>query len=292
MQQRQFQFHRSDGEPLAIKLACRAPPEEQAGRTLTWQIGGGKDSGAESPEPSANAVGGAEGAPPAAPDLIGLDIWPASIALCRYLAAHPQLVEGVDVLELGAGGQHSASCRSSVLWSHGFDREWPSRFIASPAERCACSARLSNVEWLAALQAWVWWASLPRRWAPAPCCSPITSPRCGGTLQLAGWGCGGAGVSALLALKRHWCLDMPVLRERCGGRYDAVRQGPTLVPCPAGAGPPHQQRRPERPAAAVLLLAARLARPCRGAGGWATGALAPRAGGRRAVCLGSCPALH
>jgi hypothetical protein len=38
-----------------------------------------------------------------APDLIGLDIWPASIALCRYLAAHPHLVARQHVLELGAG---------------------------------------------------------------------------------------------------------------------------------------------------------------------------------------------
>ncbi len=36
-------------------------------------------------------------------DLIGLDLWPASVALCRYLAAHPQIVLKEAVVELGAG---------------------------------------------------------------------------------------------------------------------------------------------------------------------------------------------
>ena len=36
-------------------------------------------------------------------DLIGLDLWPASVALCRYLAAHSQIVSGEAVMELGAG---------------------------------------------------------------------------------------------------------------------------------------------------------------------------------------------
>ncbi|PRW20580.1 hypothetical protein C2E21_8960 [Chlorella sorokiniana] len=37
------------------------------------------------------------------PDLIGLDVWPASIALCNYLSAHASLVAGAAVCELGAG---------------------------------------------------------------------------------------------------------------------------------------------------------------------------------------------
>lgn len=37
------------------------------------------------------------------PDLIGLDVWPASIALCRFLAATPALAAGASVCELGAG---------------------------------------------------------------------------------------------------------------------------------------------------------------------------------------------
>jgi len=36
-------------------------------------------------------------------DLIGLDLWPASVALCRYLAAHAEIVAGAAVMELGAG---------------------------------------------------------------------------------------------------------------------------------------------------------------------------------------------
>ena len=37
------------------------------------------------------------------PDLIGLDVWPASIALSQYLSATPALVAGAAVCELGAG---------------------------------------------------------------------------------------------------------------------------------------------------------------------------------------------
>ena len=37
------------------------------------------------------------------PDLIGLDIWPAAVALCQYLARWPALVAGAAVCELGAG---------------------------------------------------------------------------------------------------------------------------------------------------------------------------------------------
>lgn len=37
------------------------------------------------------------------PDLLGLDIWPASLHLCEYIAANPALVAGATVLELGAG---------------------------------------------------------------------------------------------------------------------------------------------------------------------------------------------
>lgn len=40
---------------------------------------------------------------PSKPDLLGLDIWPAAFELCTYLAAHPSLVLGSTVAELGAG---------------------------------------------------------------------------------------------------------------------------------------------------------------------------------------------
>lgn len=38
-----------------------------------------------------------------APDHLGLDIWPAALELCTYLSRHPELVSGVDIIELGAG---------------------------------------------------------------------------------------------------------------------------------------------------------------------------------------------
>ena len=43
-------------------------------------------------------------------DLIGLDVWPASIALCNYLAAHAGLVAGATVCELGAGARVGLCC--------------------------------------------------------------------------------------------------------------------------------------------------------------------------------------
>ena len=37
------------------------------------------------------------------PDLLGLDVWPAALELCTYLATNPSLVAGHAVIELGAG---------------------------------------------------------------------------------------------------------------------------------------------------------------------------------------------
>jgi predicted nicotinamide N-methyase len=37
------------------------------------------------------------------PDMLGLDVWPGAVALAQYLAAQPQLVEGKQIQELGAG---------------------------------------------------------------------------------------------------------------------------------------------------------------------------------------------
>ena len=42
------------------------------------------------------------------PDLIGLDVWPAAVALCTYLAARPHLASGAAVCELGAGALKTA----------------------------------------------------------------------------------------------------------------------------------------------------------------------------------------
>ncbi|KAL4424743.1 hypothetical protein ABPG77_000086 [Micractinium sp. CCAP 211/92] len=149
MRQRRFEFRCSKGEPLAVTLTCRAPPEEQAGRTLTWQIGDRKyeDNGAS--EQPAEAGSSIEGAPPAAaPDLIGLDIWPASIALCRYLAAHPQLTEGLEVLELGAGmglvGLLAAALGASAVLLTDYEPEVLSHLASNAAlnglqRRCSCA---------------------------------------------------------------------------------------------------------------------------------------------------------
>ncbi|PSC67978.1 lysine methyltransferase METTL21B [Micractinium conductrix] len=108
--QRRFEF--GGPQPTAVTLLCREPPEAQAGKTLTWQLAGPAAPPAGKPNEQSVGSGGARGsgscaaaapAPATHPDLIGLDIWPASIALGRYLSAHRQLVAGQAVLEVGAG---------------------------------------------------------------------------------------------------------------------------------------------------------------------------------------------
>ena len=119
MQQRRFDFA---GE-RSVSVLCREPPESQASRTLTWQLEEGEppDAAAAAKQhapaavsAAATATGTATGPAAAAdPDLIGLDIWPASLALCRYLVAHPELVVDQRVVELGAGGCCSGAHISS-----------------------------------------------------------------------------------------------------------------------------------------------------------------------------------
>lgn len=78
-----------------IRVACRESPEELGRLTLTLQN--------DDPCADQQLQQGAQGDVSAAADLIGLDLWPAAVAVCQYLAAHPQLVAGLDALELGAG---------------------------------------------------------------------------------------------------------------------------------------------------------------------------------------------
>ena len=133
MQQRRFEF--GGPQPTAVTLLCREPPEAQAGKTLTWQLAGPAAPPAGKPNEQSVGSGGARGsgscaaaapAPATHPDLIGLDIWPASIALGRYLSAHRQLVAGQAVLEVGAGAR--------VRWRRGVRHEhWCGVHVALPA---------------------------------------------------------------------------------------------------------------------------------------------------------------
>lgn len=130
MQQRTFAFQGSGptAAQAEVRLWCREPPEAQAGKTLTWQLDSGDASGGQQPPDGAPPPAAAAAAQPAAagsnvapqedPDLIGLDIWPASIALCRYLANHPEVVAGQQVVELGAGALPSFVGICSTLHVH------------------------------------------------------------------------------------------------------------------------------------------------------------------------------
>ena len=166
MQQRKFDF---PGE-CSVSLLCREPPEAQAGRTLTWQLDGESrsDAGAAAKQPAAGeeAGGAAAATAPAAagaadPDLIGLDIWPASIALCRYLAAHPELVVDQRVVELGAGGCCRPARTSSTLSCAAAAPAPAAVPLISPlpAQPLACPP-----------QAWGWWGCCAPSWVLLQCC--------------------------------------------------------------------------------------------------------------------------
>lgn len=126
MDYRDFTFDGPEGKTHKITLLCRQPPEEQTA-SLTWQLPppppgpagpagdgctcvctcGAAAAAAAAAERRKEAEAAAEAAE--APDLIGCDVWPASIALGRYLAASPCLVGGEAVIELGAGGWRVAA---------------------------------------------------------------------------------------------------------------------------------------------------------------------------------------
>ena len=216
MQQRSFAFHGAGPGAVEVQLWCRAPPEAQAGKTLTWQLDGGsapqricqQQGGGAAPPAATTAAGSdqraaaaapAAGGPPAAaaedPDLIGLDIWPASIALCRYLAHHPGLVAGQLVLELGAGAPavaaasllgaqggvpaaaaqgHMEGCTGGVGASAAPQH---ARRMDSSSGRPALN-RCPPLRCRPPLQAWAWSACCARSWGRSTCCSQIMSPKC------------------------------------------------------------------------------------------------------------------
>lgn len=84
--ERTFTFAGND-----ITLRCRHGPEHLEGRTLTLQI----ETDAKQPT---TTIGGA-----ATDDQIGLDVWPASIALSPNIPENTHLVKDRNVIELGAG---------------------------------------------------------------------------------------------------------------------------------------------------------------------------------------------
>lgn len=105
------------------------------------------------------------------PDLVGLDVWPAAIALCTYLAAHPALAAGAAVCELGAGAH---MCFEGVGWSGvracGAVRawRWPWLVISPrvPADTYPDAPHAYPTLWRQA-------------WACRACCAPsLVPPRC------------------------------------------------------------------------------------------------------------------
>lgn len=91
-----------------MTVSCRQPPEAQSSKTLTWQLTEKAVSSS-----SSTALQPQE-QPQEQSDSIGLDLWPASIVLCRYLAAQLQLVAGRELVELGAG-QQSTVDRAAIM---------------------------------------------------------------------------------------------------------------------------------------------------------------------------------
>jgi predicted nicotinamide N-methyase len=158
MQQRSFQFSTLEARTIDVNVMCHAPPEAVAHKTLTLR---------ETPQHQQHqgaehhaAPGGkpVKLPPQSAPDLIGLDIWPASIALCRYLAAHPYLVVGQHVLELGAG-QCGVCCTTHM--PHHMAGTWPwQQNDVLPVCLPACCL----------LQAWACLACSAPAWVRPQCC--------------------------------------------------------------------------------------------------------------------------
>lgn len=107
----------------SLQVECRRLPQEVAGVTQTLQLdveelfanlldwdtpqasaatsGGGEPAQQPWQQPDSKKLCGNVEADQ--PDLIGLDVWPAAIALCEYLARRSRLVAGAAVCELGAG---------------------------------------------------------------------------------------------------------------------------------------------------------------------------------------------
>lgn len=156
MQVRRFEFSGPSGETIDIAVSCREPPEAQQGKTLTWQIDdrpSQRHAAGQAADPTLGDAAGAPSPPPlvSAPDLIGLDIWPASIALCHYLASHPHLATGQRVMELGAGEPLLRRCSKSWL-------------------PLAPKLALSTLAADAAVQAWACPACCAPSWVLPLCC--------------------------------------------------------------------------------------------------------------------------
>ena len=117
MEEKAFEF-----AGRSLRVICRKTLQQTINFNLTMQcevhqlfeslrdFGGGypsdSDSGCSSPGGAGEGraeVPAGRGADEPKPDLLGLDIWPAALELCAYLASHPSLVQGRNVLELGAG---------------------------------------------------------------------------------------------------------------------------------------------------------------------------------------------
>lgn len=89
-----------------ISIRCRKSVSKTANFKLTVQVpkrdlynslqGFGGGFASDSDEEDVIAVDGDL-------DLLGLDIWPAAVRLCEYIAEHPDVAVGKNIIELGAG---------------------------------------------------------------------------------------------------------------------------------------------------------------------------------------------
>jgi predicted nicotinamide N-methyase len=77
-------------------------------------------------------------------DLLGLDVWPAAMTLCEYIAQHPDLVRNKRVIELGAGVGLPGLVAGKVGASEALITDYDAQVVARAHEN-AVECGLENV---------------------------------------------------------------------------------------------------------------------------------------------------
>lgn len=89
-----------------VYVACRGTPEEVSRFSLTLQNDTSYQNRNKSTDRKAEAVVHGKlhsQRTPEESDLVGLDLWPASLTLCEFLVENADVIKGKEVVELGSG---------------------------------------------------------------------------------------------------------------------------------------------------------------------------------------------